>query len=60
MLFRSQLGPIVAFFPEKLEAELLRKELNFRNKKEEDIKETHFKIRQSGASFIPEVADQYY
>jgi hypothetical protein len=52
-------GPIVAFFPEKLEAELLQKELKFRNKKEEDIKETHFKIRKSGASFIPEVVEQY-
>jgi hypothetical protein len=52
-------GPIVAFFPEKLEAELLQKELKYRNKKEEDIKETHFKIRQSGASFIPEVVEQY-
>ena len=52
-------GPIVAFFPEKLEAELLKKELNFRNKKEEDIKETHFRIRSSGGAYIPEVADQY-
>src|SRR5205823_5791606 len=53
-------GPIVAFFPEKLEAELLKKELNFRNKKEEDIKETHFRIRSSGGAYIPEVAEQYY
>jgi hypothetical protein len=53
-------GPIVAFFPEKLEAELLRKELNFKNKKEEDIEETHFRIRQSGASYIPEVTEQHY
>jgi hypothetical protein len=53
-------APIVAFFPEKLEAELLRKELSYRNKKEEDIEETHFKIRQSGASFIPEVVEQHY
>ena len=53
-------GPIVAFFPEKLEAELLKKELTYRNKKEEDIKETHFRIRSSGGAYIPEVADQYY
>jgi hypothetical protein len=52
-------GPIVAFFPEKLEAELLKKELNYRNKKEEDIKETHFRIRQNGATYIPEVVEQY-
>jgi hypothetical protein len=52
-------GPIVAFFPEKLEAELLRKELNYRNKKEEDIKETHFKINVRGGNYIPEVVEQY-
>lgn len=51
-------GPIVAFFPEKLEAELLKKELNFKGKKEEDIKETHFRIRSSGGSYIPEVVEQ--
>jgi hypothetical protein len=52
-------GPIVAFFPEKLEAELLRKELAYKGKKEEDIKETHFKINARGGSFVPEVAEQY-
>ncbi len=52
-------GPIVAFFPEKLEAELLRIELKYRNKKEEDIKETHFKINVRGKDFIPEVVEQY-
>ena len=52
-------GPIIAFFPEKLEAELLRKELKFKNKKEEDIKETHFKIRLVGGSYVPEVVDQF-
>jgi hypothetical protein len=52
-------GPIVAFFPEKLEAELLRKELAYRGKKEEDIKETHFKINIRGKEFVPEVVEQY-
>jgi hypothetical protein len=52
-------GPIVAFFPLELEAELLRKELKFKNKKEEDIKETTFRIRSSGGAFIPEVVEQY-
>jgi hypothetical protein len=52
-------GPIVAFFPQELEAELLRKELTYRNKKEEDIKETHFKINVKGGKYIPEVVEQY-
>jgi hypothetical protein len=52
-------GPIVAFFPEKLEAELLRKELSYRGKKEEDIRETHFKINVRGGNYIPEVVEQY-
>lgn len=52
-------GPIVAFFPEKLEAELLRIELKYKGKKEEDIKETHFKINSRGGSYVPEVVEQY-
>jgi hypothetical protein len=53
-------GPIVAFFPLELEAELLRKELKFKNKKEEDIKETHFKINnRGGGKYVPEVVEQY-
>jgi hypothetical protein len=53
-------GPIVAFFPPELEAELLRKELAFKGKKEEDIKETQFKInRGSGGKYVPEVVEQY-
>jgi hypothetical protein len=52
-------GPIVAFFPPELEAELLRKELDYRGKKEEDIKETHFKINVRGGSFVPEVVEQH-
>jgi hypothetical protein len=52
-------GPIVAFFPVELEAELLRKELLYKGKKEEDIKETHFKInRGSGGKYVPEVVEQ--
>ena len=51
-------GPIVAFFPLELEAELLRKELKFKNKKEEDIEETTFKINSRGGKFVPEVTDQ--
>jgi len=52
-------GPVVAFFPLELEAELLRKELAYRGKKEEDIKETHFKINVRGGKFVPEVVEQY-
>ena len=53
-------SPIIAFFPVELENELLRKELNYRNKKEDDIKETHFKINSRGGKFVPEVVEQYY
>jgi hypothetical protein len=53
-------GPIVAFFPLELEAELLRKELAYKGKKEEDIKETHFKINnRGGGKFVPEVVEQH-
>jgi hypothetical protein len=52
-------GPIVAFFPQELEAELLRKELTYKGKKEEDIKETHFKISPRGGKYVPEVVEQY-
>jgi hypothetical protein len=52
-------GPVVAFFPVSLEAELLKKELAYRGKKEEDIKETHFKINVRGGNYIPEVVEQY-
>ncbi len=52
-------GPIVAFFPQELEADLLRKELAYKGKKEEDIKETHFKINPRGGKYVPEVVEQY-
>lgn len=40
---------IVAFFPEEFEAELLKKELAFRGKKEEDIKGTRFRVQNMRA-----------
>jgi hypothetical protein len=48
----------IAFFPEALEKELLSKELEFRGRPENDIKETVFAIRQSGGHYIPVVVEQ--
>jgi hypothetical protein len=50
---------IVAFFPEKLEQELLKKELAYRGKKEEEIKETRFKVQRAGAGYEPHVYSQH-
>jgi hypothetical protein len=52
--------PIIAFFPVELENELLKKELNYKNKKEDDIKETRFKVNFRGGKYVPEVTEQYY
>ncbi len=49
---------VVAFFPEKLEAELLRKELRFKGLKEHEIIETRFRVVRSGTTFEPRVVDQ--
>ena len=39
---------VVAFFPADLEELLLKKELDFKNKKEADISETRFRIERVG------------
>jgi hypothetical protein len=49
---------VVAFFPEKLEGELLRKERAFANRKENEILETRFRVVRSGSSYQPIVVDQ--
>jgi hypothetical protein len=49
---------IVAFFPEKLEKELLQKELQYGGKREEDIKETRFRVVRRGRTYVPEVEGQ--
>jgi len=49
---------VVAFFPEKLEKDLLGKELRFRNRPESEILETRFRVMRRGASFDPVVVDQ--
>jgi hypothetical protein len=49
---------VVAFFPEKLEGELLRKERAFANRKESDIVETRFRVVRYGNSYQPIVVDQ--
>jgi hypothetical protein len=49
---------VVAFFPESLEKDLLRKERAFRNLKENEIQETRFKVIRYGSSYQPIVVDQ--
>jgi hypothetical protein len=50
---------IAAFFPAKMEAELLKKELNYlRRGTEEDIESTTFKIVRRGDHYEPMVVDQ--
>ncbi len=53
-------GHIVAFFPDALEEELLRKELAFRNRREEEIRKTYFRLERHGGRFEPVVVDQTY
>ncbi|GIW82500.1 MAG: hypothetical protein KatS3mg105_4307 [Gemmatales bacterium] len=49
---------IVAFFPQKLEEELLRKELAYRGRKEHEIKETRFRVQRIGNAYVPIVESQ--
>jgi hypothetical protein len=49
---------IVAFFPEKLEKELLAKELKFQGKKVHEIEETRFRVVPRGDTCVPLVIDQ--
>ena len=49
---------IVSFFPEKLEKELLEKELKFAGRKENDIYETRFKVVKKGEKYEVEVVEQ--
>jgi hypothetical protein len=49
---------VVAFFPESLELKLLRMELQFKGLREEQIKQTRFKIRKTANGYEPVVADQ--
>jgi hypothetical protein len=49
---------VVAFFPQDLEADLLKKELAFRGRKEEDIEYTRFSITFSGGKAAIKVTEQ--
>jgi hypothetical protein len=49
---------VVAFFPEKLEKELLSKELAFAGRKEESIKSTQFAIKPIANGFEAKVVSQ--
>jgi hypothetical protein len=49
---------VVAFFPEKLEKELLDKELKYQRRKEEDIKETRFRVQRIRGKYVPVVDSQ--
>jgi hypothetical protein len=49
---------IVAFFPEKLEKELVEKELTFANKKVDEIRQTRFRVIRSGDKYSVVIIDQ--
>src|SRR5262249_5121762 len=49
---------ILAFFPGELERKLLQLELQFKSRKENQIKETRFKFRKTGGGYEPFVIDQ--
>jgi hypothetical protein len=51
-------GHIVAFFPEELERKLLKIELQYNGLREEQIKETRFKIRKTAGGYEPVVVEQ--
>lgn len=47
-----------AFFPQKLEEELLRMELQYQGRKEDEIFETRFKVQKSAEGYKPVVISQ--
>lgn len=49
---------VVAFFPQSLEDELLRKELSFRGRREEQIRDTRFEVRSEHGKYVPVVTQQ--
>jgi hypothetical protein len=49
---------LVAFFPQELEDELLKKELKFNGLKEDEIKETRFRVMKRGNGYVPIVVEQ--
>jgi len=52
---RSNPELVVAFFPEKVEADLLQKELKFRGLKEDEIEETRFRVLRTRTGYTPQV-----
>jgi hypothetical protein len=48
----------IVFFPAEFEAKLLRLELDYRGKKESEIKETRFDVRLVGGRYEPSVLSQ--
>lgn len=49
-----------AFFPQSLEAELLQKELDYRNRPESEIENTWFRVQRKGRSYEVVVERQTY
>jgi hypothetical protein len=49
---------VVAFFPEKLESQLLSIETKYKGLREEQIYETRFKVRKTAGGYEPVVVDQ--
>jgi hypothetical protein len=57
-----QLDPVppqvITLFPEKLEQELLKRELDYSGLKEDEIEQTWFKVVRRDGKYVVEVADQ--
>jgi hypothetical protein len=51
---------VYVFFPAELEAKLLKLELDYRGRREEQIKETRFRIERRGGLYEPVVVAQEY
>ena len=49
---------LVAFFPQELEDELLKKELKFNGLREDEIQETRFRVLKRGTAYVPIVVEQ--
>ena len=49
---------VVAFFPKSLEEKLLAMELRFRGRREDQIRETKFRVVKAGDSYEPRVESQ--
>ena len=53
-------APILHFYPERAERQLLTKELNYRNRKVGEIRRTYFSVERGGGGYEFVVTRQTY